>query len=112
MTHWSLEDLIEILISNFQADFIDLMAGGSCECEIALRSLSLVLADDKSTLIGSVNTLKLRQNGRHFPDDIFKCIFLNENVWTSFKISLMFVPLVWINNIPALVQIIIWTNDG
>ena len=20
-------------------------------------------------------------NGRHFPDDIFKCIFVNENVW-------------------------------
>ena len=24
-------------------------------------------------------TLRPRQNGRHFPDDIFKCIFLNEN---------------------------------
>ena len=28
-----------------------------------------------------VNTLRPRQNGRHFADDIFKCIFLNENVW-------------------------------
>ena len=27
-----------------------------------------------------VNPLKPRQNGRHFADDIFKCIFLNENV--------------------------------
>ena len=27
-----------------------------------------------------VNTLRLRQNGCHFSDDIFKCIFLNENV--------------------------------
>ena len=27
-----------------------------------------------------LNTVRLRQNGRHFPDDIFKCIFLNENV--------------------------------
>ena len=25
-------------------------------------------------------------------DDIFKCIFLNENVWISIKISLKFVP--------------------
>ena len=25
------------------------------------------------------NTLKPRQNGRYFADDIFKCIFLNEN---------------------------------
>ena len=30
--------------------------------------------------LGAVNTLKPRQDGRHFPDDIFKCIFLNENV--------------------------------
>ena len=28
-----------------------------------------------------VITLRPRQNGRHFPDDIFKYIFLNENVW-------------------------------
>ena len=27
-----------------------------------------------------INTLRPRQNCRHFPDDIFKCIFLNENV--------------------------------
>ena len=31
-------------------------------------------------IVGELNTLKPRQNGRHFPDDIFKCIFLNENV--------------------------------
>ena len=42
-------------------------------------------------------------NGRHFPDDIFKCIFLNENVFISIKISLKFVPKGQINNIPALV---------
>ena len=29
----------------------------------------------------SVNTLRPRQNGRHFADDISKCIFLNETVW-------------------------------
>ena len=26
------------------------------------------------------NILRPRENGRHFADDIFKCIFLNENV--------------------------------
>ena len=52
---------------------------------------------------GSVDTWRPRQNGRHFADDIFKCIFLNENVWISLKISLKFVPNVRINNIPALV---------
>ena len=34
---------------------------------------------------------------------IFKCIFLNENVWILIEISLKFVPKGPINNIPALV---------
>ena len=59
-----------------------------------------------------VNTLRPRQNGRHFPDDIFKCIFLNENVWIPIKISLKFVPRGPINNIPAMVQIMAWRRPG
>ena len=59
-----------------------------------------------------VNTLRPRQDGRHFPDDIFKSIFLNENVWISIKISLKFVPKGPINNIPALVQIMAWRRPG
>ena len=58
------------------------------------------------------NTLRPRQNGRHFPDDIFKCIFLNENGRISIKFSLKFVPKVPINNIPALVQIMAWCRPG
>ena len=50
-----------------------------------------------------INTLEPRQNGRHIPDDILKCIFLNENVWMPIKISLKFVPKGPIDNIPALV---------
>ena len=49
-----------------------------------------------------INTLRLRQNGRHFPGDIFKCIFLSENVRIVIKISLKFVPKGPINNIPTL----------
>ena len=40
----------------------------------------------------SFNTLRLRENGHHFPDNIFTYIFLNENVWISINISLNFVP--------------------
>ena len=53
-----------------------------------------------------------RQNGRHFADAIFKCIFLNENVSISIKISLKYVPKGPINNIPALVQIMAWRRTG
>ena len=53
-----------------------------------------------------------RENGRHFPDDIFKWIFLNENVWTSIIISLKFVSRGPINNIPKLVQLMAWRRPG
>ena len=34
-----------------------------------------------------LNTLRPRHNGRHFPDDIFKYIFLNENVHGTLILS-------------------------
>ena len=63
-------------------------------------------------IMAIVNTLRPRQDGRHFADDIFKRIFLNENVWIPIKISLKFVPKSPINNIPALVHIIAWRRLG
>ena len=63
-------------------------------------------------ICNTLNTLRPRQHGRHFPDDIFRCIFLNEYVWISIKISLKFVPKGPINNIPALVQIMAVNNSG
>ena len=59
-----------------------------------------------------LDTLRPRQNGRHFADDIFKFIFLNETVWMLLDISLKFIPEVQINNIPALVQIMAWRRPG
>ena len=59
-----------------------------------------------------INTLSLRQNGCHFPEDILKWIFLNENVLISIKISLKFVPNGPINIITALVQIMTWRRPG
>ena len=55
-----------------------------------------------------VNTLKPRQNGLHFADDTFKCIFLNGNAWISIMISLKFVPKGPINNILTMAQIMAW----
>ena len=42
----------------------------------------------------------------------FKCIFLNETVGISIKISPKFVPKGPINNIPALVQVMAWRLPG
>ena len=65
-----------------------------------------------SAIAHPVNTLRPIQNGRHFPDNNFKCIFLDEDVWISVKISLIFVPNGPIYNIPAMVQIMTWRRPG
>ena len=57
-----------------------------------------------------VNTLRLIQNGRQFPDDILKWIFLNVGI--LIRIAFKFVPGSPINNIPALVQIMAWCRSG
>ena len=60
----------------------------------------------------SLNTLKLRQDGRHFADDIFTCIFFNENCYILIRFSLTYVHKGPIDNKPALVQIMAWRRSG
>ena len=74
-----------------------------------LESLSSLIGGHQVT---SLNASPPGQNGRHFADDIFKCIFLNENARISLNISLKFIPKVRINNIPAFVQIMAWRQPG
>ena len=47
-----------------------------------------------------------------FADNIFKCIFVNENVGIFIKISLKSVLYGPINNKPTLVQIMAWHQAG
>ena len=56
--------------------------------------------------------MRLRQNGRHFADNTFKCIFFNENVRILINVSLKFVPKGPIDDIPALVLIMAWRRPG
>ena len=58
------------------------------------------------------NSLRPTQNGCHFADNIFKYIWMRENVWILINISLKFVPKGPINNIPALVHIMAWCHIG
>ena len=97
-------------------------------CENALARLAVLLAPangicwawcvyelhDCSSVIPNamVNTLRPRQNGCHLADDIFKSIFVNENVKISITSSLKFAPKSPINNIQALVQIMAWRRPG
>ena len=65
-----------------------------------------------SIIRSHLNTLRPWQNCRYFVDDVFKRIFLTENVWISLNISLEFLAKVRMNNIPALVHIMAWRRPG
>ena len=67
----------------------------------------------KYCIITVLSTLGPRQDGRYFADDIFKCIFFNENGCILIKFSLKYVRKGSIdNNPPSLVQIMAWCRSG
>ena len=97
----TIDDLFEI-----QSNSIPHLLSGKCLLKWCLHMLAIL------PMLQCVNTLRPRQNGHRFPDDFFKRIFMNENVWVLIKISLKFVPEGSISNIPALVQIMAWRRPG
>ena len=52
------------------------------------------------SLVGVMGMFINNEAETNFSDDIFKCILLNEDIWISVNISLKFVPMGQINNIP------------
>ena len=86
--------------------WIDSLSNKGAPC---IKWLAVLITWKANVLI---NTLRPRQNRRHFADDVFLCNFLNENAWIPIKISLTFVPKGPINNIPALVQIMAWRRTS
>ena len=77
--------------------------------QLKRHSPTYCITDNRENML---NSLRPRQHGRHFADDTFNPIFLNENIRISIKISLKFVSKVPINNITALVQIMAWRRPG
>ena len=58
------------------------------------------------------NSFPSEQNGCHFADDNFLCIFVNGNVCILFTISMEFAPIYPIDNTRALVQVMAWRHIG
>ena len=73
------------------------LARASLEGFIVVNQLEIVVARVY------VNSSSPGQNGRHFADDIFSCIFVNEKFCILIKISLKFVPKGPIDNNPSLI---------
>ena len=61
------------------------------------------VADKPFFLLMTVNSSSPGQNGRHFADNIFNWIFVNEKFYILFKISLKLVPKGPNDDNPALV---------
>ena len=66
----------------------------------------------KNSATFSINTLGPRQHRHRFVDDIFKCIFFNENCCVLIKTSFKYVCKGPIDNTPVLVQIMAWRRLG
>ena len=94
------------MISNFSVCILPTLY---VRCKV---SVGIVISMYESQINWWLNPLRPRQNGRHFTDDIFKRIFVNENARISIKFSLKFVSKSPINNIPALVQIMARRRPG
>ena len=58
--------------------------------------------------------IKLRPsyNGRHFADDIFKCTFFNAKFWILSEILLKYIPYGLIDNMAALVKMMVYFTDA
>ena len=72
-----------------------------CDTEICNNNVKIwnLMNPMKSKIFDlKINTLRLRQNGRHFANDLFKRIFVNEKVRIFVQISLKFILECPINN--------------
>ena len=59
-----------------------------------------------------INLSPPKQNGRHFEDGIFKCIFMNDRFRILIQISLKFILKGLTDNTSALVQVMAWGQTG
>ena len=100
---------VQILQSKcIQSDFIHSYS----TLNVLWCALKIYITATSNDINSGLNTLRPRQNGRHFPDEIFRCIFFNENIWIAINISPSFVPTGPIDNIPSLGQIMVWRRPG
>ena len=78
--------MLEMFLMKFWSPYLDNSVAQQYSSEINYTNFNSQFNYENTILLFPIighhhsNTLRPRHNGRHFPDDIFKCIFLNENV--------------------------------
>ena len=100
--------------SRFASENLTWLSRSNCWWHVKWSGLPSVWGSPHWNRAEVINTLRLKQNSRHFADDIsiFKLILLYENCWILFQIPLKFIPIGLINNKPALIQIMSWCQKG
>ena len=87
----------------------------NASCSILLGLLySISYTGSRSSEI-RFNTIRPRQKGRHFPNDIFKFIYFNQNRCISIKTSLNSLKIIGmclIDNKAGLFQVMAWRPTG
>ena len=94
---------MEVIQHNLQIHFV------YTETYVSVTIGSSSLPEDRHQ---SINSSPPGKNGRHFPDDILKCMFMNEKFCIFIQIALKFAPKCPIKNIPVLLQIMAWRRSG
>ena len=108
--------ILDLLLVNSQAT--DLASNSvwsqSTQCSLEGPPLNMVCPLKHYYMIYCTNGLTNWgwDKSRHFPDTIFRCIFLNENAWISIEFSMKFVPKGPVNNISALLLMMAWRQTG
>ena len=87
------------LLNNYGVDDFMSELVARCECYFIQYEKWLSSFDDDNR----TNSSPLKQNGRHFADDVFKCIFMIEKWCILIQISLNFVPKGLTDNKRALI---------
>ena len=73
---------------------------------------SLFLLQGLTLIVAQFNTLIPGQSGQHLVDNIYKCIFFDENYDILIKISPKLVPEIWTDNNSAMVHVMAWHQTG
>ena len=100
-----LEKLISMCMETWTCELLKLKLGLTVVEDDTIWHVNLLVNTGVTIMASILKSSSPGQNGRHFPDDILKCSFINEKFCISIRISLKFVHKGPIDSIPALVQI-------
>ena len=93
--------------AKFSYDYVN--KGTACKQN---TSAVIIYQSAYCSVISDVNTLTPHSLTPHFEDDIFKWIFVNENVCISIGISLKIVAMGRIDKMPALIEKMAWRRKA